>query len=321
MSKKTKLDISIIVSSGSEKFIIPCLGSLYENLKEPAQVFLTSNLASDSIYDEIKRKFPEVSIIKNNVKKGFAENHNNIIEKTNGEYILILNDDTIILENAIEKLINYMEKYPEVAVVGPKLLNPDLSLQHSTFYLPSLFGIFLLLSGIRQHIPFNRFTYRIVQFFYPKGKSRFWSHNQIVEVNNPGGPCVLVRRKAIKEVGLMDEATQFSGEDTEWYYRFKKKGWKVIFSPEAEIIHYGQATIKKEKFLTNEEIKGLLNFYRKHRNIISYYLLRIMIFSIFFAKYIFNLITHNKKIANSYFDIAKIALNPEKAFRGKRIFY
>ena len=320
--QKAKLDISIIFG-GNGKFILRCLDSIYKTYEGSMEIFITSNLGSPQAIDKIKRRFPEVHLVINNRKKGFAENHNNIIEKTNGEYILILNDDTIILENAIEKLINYMEKYPEVAVVGPKLLNPDLSLQHSTFYLPSLFGIFLLLSGIRQHIPFNRFTYRIVQFFYPKGKSRFWSHNQIVEVNNPGGPCVLVRRKAMEGVGLMDEVTQFSGEDTEWLYRFKKRKWKVIFLPEAEIIHYGgESTYKKQPLLCEkEDINGLLNFYRKHKNIINYYLLRIMIFSIFFAKYIFNLITRNKEIANSYFDIAKIALNPEKAFRGKGIFY
>ena len=322
MSKKTKLDISITVSGGSEKFIIPCLGSLYENLKEPAQVFLTSNLASDSIYDEIKRKFPEVSIIKNNVKKGFAENHNNIIEKTNGEYILILNDDTVVLDNAIEKLIAYMNKNPDVAVISPQLLNSDLSLQHSTYGFPNLFTTTLGILGIRKLIPFNKFTYKFVSFFFKRGGSRFWEHNKTCEVDTMRGACVLVRRKAIEEVGLMDEVSLAYGEETEWHYRFKKGGWKIIFYPEAQTIHYGGQTTKNQPLhIKKEEIKGSLNFYRKHRNILEYFSLRVMIIFTVFLKWIFNFIIQQKGKANLYLNIIKIALNPGKAFQGKRVFY
>jgi len=320
--QKAKLDISIIFE-GNGKFILFCLDSIYKTYKGLMEIFVTSNLGSPQAIDEIKRRFPKVHLVINNKKKGFAQNHNNIIEKTDKKYILILNDDTVILDNAIEKLINYMEQHQEVGAIGPKLFNPDLSLQHSTFCFPSLFGTMIRLSGLRKYIAFNKITCKIAQFFYPEGKSRFWDHNKIKEVDSPGGPCILARRRAIEEVGLIDEITQFSGEDTEWLYRFKKRKWKVIFFPEAEIIHYGgESTYKKQSLLyEKEDIKGLLNFYRKHKNILNYFFLRAIIVLIFFIKYIISLLTLEKESANLYLDIIKISFHPQKSFKRKRVFY
>lgn len=321
MPPTLKVSISIITGRGGEKFILSCLDSICKTYKGLMKIFVTSNLASPEIINKIKRQFPRVHLIINKEKKGFAENHNNVIEMTDGEYILILNDDTVIRDNAIEKLINYMDEHSDVAAISPKLLNPDLSLQQSTYGFPNLFTNTLNLLGIRKLIPFNKFTYKLVSTFCKDGQSRFWEHNKICEIDTLRGACVLMKRKAIKDVGLMDEICLAYGEETEWHYRFKKKGWKIIFYPEAEIIHYGQQTTKDEKFILKEKIKGILNFYKKHKSKFSYYFLRTIIIFIFFFQSFFSLMAMQKKIAESYFEIIKIALDPEKSFRGKRIFY
>jgi len=216
----------------------------------------------------------------------------------------------------------YMNKNPDVAVISPQLLNSDLSLQHSTYGFPNLFTTTLGILGIRKLIPFNKFTYKFVSFFFKRGGSRFWEHNKTCEVDTMRGACVLVRRKAIEEVGLMDEVSLAYGEETEWHYRFKKGGWKIIFYPEAQTIHYGGQTTKNQPLhIKKEEIKGSLNFYRKHRNILEYFSLRVMIIFTVFLKWIFNFIIQQKGKANLYLNIIKIALNPGKAFQGKRVFY
>jgi len=321
MEQRVKIDISII-TSGDEKLIFPCLNSIYKTHQDKMEIFVTSNLAPPKIINKIKKQFPEVHFIMNKERKGFAENHNNIIERAHGEYILILNDDTVVLDNAIEKLIAYMNKNPDVAVISPQLLNSDLSLQHSTYGFPNLFTTTLGILGIRKLIPFNKFTYKFVSFFFKRGGSRFWEHNKTCEVDTMRGACVLVRRKAIEEVGLMDEVSLAYGEETEWHYRFKKGGWKIIFYPEAQTIHYGGQTTKNQPLhIKKEEIKGSLNFYRKHRNILEYFSLRVMIIFTVFLKWIFNFIIQQKGKANLYLNIIKIALNPGKAYQGKRVFY
>ncbi len=320
--EKSKIDISIVVGKGNKEFILPCLQSIYENYSKTAEVFVISNLASQDTIKEIKNRFPRVYLKMNKEKKGFAENHNNIIEITEKKYILILNDDTIVLKNAIDKIVDYMDKHPKVAVISPKLLNPDLSLQQSTYSFPSLFTIFLKFFGIRRLIPFNKFTYKIASCFYKKGKSRFWSHDKTCQVDTLRGACVLVRRKAVEEVGLMDEVSLAYGDETEWHYRFKKKGWKVVFYSKASIIHYGEQTTKKQHLhIKEEEIKGLLNFYRKHKNIVSYCFLRGIIIFIFSFLSLFSLMTSKKKISESYLKIVKISFCFNKILKEKRIFY
>lgn len=132
----------------------------------------------------------------------------------------------------------------------------------------------------------------------------------------------MVRRNTMKNIGLMDEVSLAYGEETEWHCRFKKKGWEIIFYPEAEVIHYGKQTTKNQPLCIEEEkIKGLLNFYKKHKSKFSYYFLRVIIIFTFFFRYVFSLIALNRKTDNLHLHIIKIAQNPEEVFQRKRIFY
>ena len=313
MNEKS-LDISIVIGK-NEKFILPCIRSIFNETRIPFNIYVICNWRGQSIVENIQKEFPGTHLIVNSKPLGFAENHNSIIKKSSGKYILILNDDTVICKGAIEKLVNYMEEHSEVAVVSPKLLNPDLSLQQSTYSFPGLFTIALKFFGIRKLIPFSEFTYNLASFFYKKGSSRFWSHDKICDVDTLKGACVLIRRRAIEETGLMDEVSMAYGEETEWHYRFKKKGWKIIFYPFAEVVHYGQQTARRDVFpIEKEEIKGLLNFYRKHRNALSCFLLKAIIVLPSFFKMLFYSVSLRIKKAGGQFGIMKIVLSPDCAF-------
>ncbi|MBU1864728.1 MAG: glycosyltransferase, partial [Candidatus Omnitrophica bacterium] len=209
---KTLLTISVVIGS-NESLIIPCLASICQGTKSKFDIYVVSNQSSAEIVNEIKRQFPAVNIVLNSSCKGFAENHNYVMECSDSEYVLILNDDTLLPDGSIDKLTEFMEKNKKIGVVSPKLINPDGSLQPSTYRFPNLITIFLGLSGLRSSIHPTETVLRLVNLveksFGLKGKSRLWKHDYTTEVDTFKGACTLVRRKAINEVGLMDEVTLF----------------------------------------------------------------------------------------------------------------
>ena len=321
MKKLPKIDVSVI-TTGNQKLIFPCLESLYKQYEGDFELYIILNCVPEEIARGLKEKFPQANFIENKEKEPFANNHNCVIERTNNKYILILSDDVKILDNTLSELVQYMENHSKAGMVNPKLLNEDLSLQECTYSDPDLFRAFLNYFGIRKFISFNKITYALSSLFYKKGASRFWNHDRTCEVNSLRGPFMLVRRKAIEEVGLMDEITLTCGEETEWMHRFNKKGWKIIFYSEAEIIHYGQQTNKKQPMVVKEgEVKSILNFFRKHKPPFQYIVLRFIIITSSFLKYLFCLIIFKKDLANLQLKNINNALHPETFLKGKRIFY
>ena len=320
------LTISIVIGS-NETLIVPCVCSIYDGTKTSFDLYIISNIASDETIKNLQNQFKNIKFILNTVRKGFAENHNKIMRMTQSEYILILNDDTLILPGSIDALVNFMESQEnqDVGAVSPKLLNDDGTLQPSTYRFMNLFTVFLGLTGIRRIIPNSKNVRSIINFiqkyFRIKGKTRFWDHSHTSEVDTFRGACMLVRREAVKEIGLMDEVSRFMGEETEWHYRFKKKGWKVIYYPFSQIVHYGGESLKRQEKLSVllEEYKGLLNFYRKHRNYLSYLSLRCMITTIFVFKYTISIVRdRNWKTERSYYhEIFRLMLTPDIFFKNK----
>lgn len=321
MKNFPRIDISV-VTRHNQRLIFECLESIHENYEGEMDVFIILDSVPEKKSSEIKSRFPGANFIENQNNRFFAEKHNYVIEKSNNKYVLILSDDTKVLDDALGKLVSYMEENPEVGMVSPKLLNKDLSLQESTYSAPDLFKAFLHFFGVRKFIPFNKITYKISFFIYKKGESRFWDHNETCCVDNLRGAFVLVRRSTIEEVGLMDEVTTVYGEETEWQHRFNKKGWKIVFYPKAEVIHYGQQTNKKELSSVKEgEVKGILNFFRKHKPSFQYFLLRMIIVTSSLLKILFFFLTFNKKMILFYLEVINNALHPQKFLKGKRIFY
>lgn len=302
------IDISLVFGGGNDTLIIRCLESIKKNYTGLARMYIVSNTGSAGTVALIKKNWPDTVLVVNDKAKGFAENHNEIIRRSRNPYILILNDDTVILPGALEKMAGYLDQNPRVAAVSPKLLNPDGSLQQSTYSFPNLFTALVNFSGIRNLIPFNKFTYAVARPFLGSGKSRFWNHDKTCVVDTVRGACVLMRRAAINEVGLMDEVCRAYGEETEWHYRFKKSGWKVVFLHDAEIVHYGQQTTSK-KPIKEEEVKGALNYFKKHKSKLDFCLFTLSIAVIFIAKGCFSAIFFRWDRAKINFKIAGNAVN------------
>jgi GT2 family glycosyltransferase len=253
------MDVSIVIVAWNVKRLLSeCLQSVYDETKGiEFEIIYVDNGSSDGSVQMVREQFPEVVIIENSDNKGFIRANNQAIEIARGRYVLLLNSDTIILRNAIAKVVAFADQHPEAAVVGCRVLNPDHTLQGNCFRFYStlnmIFDALFLSRAFPNSRLFGRKTYG--GFDYQSAK----------EVDVVVGCFSLVRREAIRQVGMMDETFFVYGDDIDWCWRFVKAGWKVWYTPAAEIIHYGGQTTRQSPNAFTLQLFGayLLNV-RKH---------------------------------------------------------
>ena len=175
-----------------------------------------------------------------------------------GDYFLLLNSDAWALDHAVERLVAFADEHPEAAVVGPRLLNPDGSLQRSVRGDPTLWRLATEYFFLRKLAPRTR----ALNAFYGAA----FAHDEVREADFVMGSVMLVRREAADTVGLFDEDFFMFSEETDWLYRFRQAGWKVFFTPEAEFVHVGGATTRQNWGpMFREQIRGHVRFLAKHR--------------------------------------------------------
>jgi N-acetylglucosaminyl-diphospho-decaprenol L-rhamnosyltransferase len=187
--------------------------------------------------------------------RGFGGGNNTGMRAASGDYFLLLNSDAWVVGDAVERLVEFAEAHPEAAVVGPRLLNEDGTLQRSARGFPSLWRLATEYFFLRKLAP--RST--LLNALYAGG----FEHDEVREVEWLYGAALLVRRAAADEVGLFDESFFMFSEETDWCFRFRAAGWKVLFFPGAEVVHVGGATHGGR--LYRENLRGHLRFLAKHR--------------------------------------------------------
>jgi len=197
MSKNIDLSI-IIVSWNTKDLLDKCLRSVYENNSQlNLEVFVVDNNSKDQTVDMVKSKYPLVKLISNNKNLGFAVANNQALKKAQGKYILLLNPDTEILEKALERAIEFMANHLDCGVMGAKLLNTDKTVQFSVRKLPTWWPIFLLL--VKAPKFFKKLKalddYLCLNFNY----------NKLQTVEQVMGAFMLMTKKLIDEIGLLDE--------------------------------------------------------------------------------------------------------------------
>ena len=200
------MDVSVIIVNWNTCDVLrDCLASVYANTKNIAfEVIVVDNASSDGSVDMIRSEFPHVKLIANSGNRGFAGANNQAIAVANGRYVLLLNSDTLILDNAIFKTVAFADTHPEAAVVGCKVLNPDRTLQRTCFMYPSILNMFLSATYLYKLFPRSK--------FFGRERMSWWDRNDTREVDVVTGCFMLVRRGAIEQVGLMDERFFVYGE-------------------------------------------------------------------------------------------------------------
>jgi len=259
-----KLSI-IIVNWNTTKLLIDCLKSLefeIRNLKFEVEVIVVDNGSTDNsvkefenlkfdIENSFKIKNLKLKIIENESNLGFSKGNNLGVKESSGDFIMLLNSDTVVKEGAIEKLVNFLEENKNISIVGPRLLNQDGTKQANCGFFPDLKVAFLML--FKEH-------------FGGSDSVRF-SPDESCRVDWLMGAAFVAKKEVFDKTGGLDEEIFMYMEEVEWFYRTKKQGFLAYFLKEAEIIHLGRGSStsgKKEPIINI--YKGLLHFFKKHRS-------------------------------------------------------
>jgi len=248
-----------IVSWNTKDLLRQCLESVFANLDGvDAEVIVVDNASSDSSADMVEREFPQAALIRCASNLGFARANNIAYALSSGKYFLLLNSDTIVLPGAVVGLTRLMDDDPDVGAAAPKLLNPDGSLQRSCSCFPSALTEFFDAAYLSKLLPGNRLFGRYAM--------SYWDFSEVREVDFAGGSCLMLRRKALEEVGLLDERYFMYTEEADLCYRLKQAGWKVVYTPQARIVHLGgQSARQRPVEMTVELPVSRHQFIRKYR--------------------------------------------------------
>lgn len=260
-NKNDTVDVSVIIVSWNTNEILKnCLKSIYQETQRVSfEVIVIDNDSVDGTPDMINKEFSEVILIANNENRGFAAANNQGLKIAHGRYSLLLNPDTVILENAIDKMIPIADKRPEYAVLGCKVYENKDVVQMTGFAFPCFTITLYNLTGLKRLFPKSR--------IFGKEKMFWWDRNSEREIDVISGMFMLVRKEAIDEIGLMDEDYFVYAEEADWCYRFWKEGWGCFFTPAAKIIHLdggGKSTAQVSVKMFVQIQKSLLVFHRKN---------------------------------------------------------
>jgi GT2 family glycosyltransferase len=252
----------IIVNWNTKGMTLECLESLVPQIAElDVQLCVVDNASSDDSVPAIKEFYPEVEVIENTENIGFAAANNQILSIAESEYVLLLNSDTLIIDDVVKKSVDYMNFHSDVGVMGCRVLNSDTSLQKTCSQFPTLLNLLFLTLGLSR-LKWPRFL--------SKYRMDHWERTDEREVEVVSGCYMLVRRNALEQVGLLDESFFFFGEETDWCIRFAKSGWKVMFAPVGEIIHHGGGSARKLNYKRDIMLtQATVRLHHKHKGLIS----------------------------------------------------
>lgn len=258
MSLKMKLSV-IIVNYNVKYFLEQCLHSVRKAMQGlGGEVFVVDNHSVDGSVDMVREKFPEVRLIANQENTGFSRANNQGIAEASGEYILLLNPDTVVEDDTFSRIIAYMDSHPEAGGLGVKMMNGKGEfLPESKRGLPKPDVAFYKIFGLSKLFPKSKtFGQYHLSYLDP---------DQIHEVEVLSGAFMLIRKKVIDRIGGLDESYFMYGEDIDMSYRILQAGYKNFYFPETRIIHYkGESTKKSSINYVMVFYQAMVIFARKH---------------------------------------------------------
>ncbi len=259
MSNEPKVSI-VIVNWKTPELLAVLLDSIAreDEEHESFELLVVDNNSQDGSVEMLKSRYPNVLLTENADNVGFSKACNQVIPQARGKYVLLLNPDTEITKNAVSTLANYLDAHADCGAVGPKVLNPDGTLQ----------------LACRRSFPsvkasFFRLTY--LSKLFPKNKN-FAEYNltdhdpdEELKVDALSGSCMMVRKSIIDIIGLLDEHIFMFGEDIDWCWRIKEQGYSVVYTPASVIYHvHGASSRLRPVGATINLHKGMHVFYKKH---------------------------------------------------------
>lgn len=252
-------DVSIIIANWNLKdYLRSCLASLYESSGTvEIEAIVVDNASTDGSVEMVEAEFGQVKLLRNEENVGFSKANNLAMDIARGRYIFLLNNDTLLYEHSLSRLVRFMDDHADAGVCGPRIINEDGSLQvRSKGRYPSIstaLGQFLLPASWRH------------RGLRPLG---FYEHQDNMtsrQIDWVSGCALMVRREALDTVGFLDSEVFMYCEDVDWCYRMRKAGWKVVYNPHSVVLHYGGKSMKKQTGrVVGAHKAGLVAFYGKY---------------------------------------------------------
>jgi GT2 family glycosyltransferase len=243
-------DVSVVVVTWNA---MPWLEECLESVRG-RDTIVVDHGSTDGTLEFVRERFPEVRVIEQG-NKGMGGGNNAGMRAADGRYFFLLNADAWVEEDGLDKLVAFADGHPEAAVVGPRLVNPDGTLQRSARGEPTLWRLATEYLFIRKLAPRSR---RLNAHY--RGD---FDHDRAEEVEWLYGPALLVRRDAADAVGLFDEDFFMFSEEVDWMTRFRRAGWTVLFFPDAQVVHVGGASHGGRLYVEN--LRSHLRWFDKHR--------------------------------------------------------
>ncbi len=253
-----ELDLSVVmINYRMRRHLSMSLPSIFEkNFETRFEVILVNKPSSDGTEELIAQQFPQVKLISHD-RFGIAEMRNVGIRQSGGRYVMMLDADTVVLDDAFDAIVDFLEEHSDVGGAGAKTLRPDGSLEYNAKRFYTLMTILMRRTPLGSLFPHNRWDREHLMLDK--------DHDSAFECDWVAGACYLMRRKAIEQVGLFDQSFYFGFEDVDWCFRAKKSGWKIMYIPHPSLVHHVQrssaGTLNRMAF---EHLKSGLRFYWKH---------------------------------------------------------
>lgn len=247
----------VIVNFNTRDLLRNCLASIAAGAPPPFELFLVDNASTDGSAEMVEAEFRWAHVIRSR-NLGYAHANNLGLRQCRGEYLLLLNPDTLLPPDALARMVAFMDAHPEAGAAGPKLVladgQLDLACRRS---FPSPEVSFYRMLGLSRLFPKSR--------RFGRYNLTYLDPDQPAEVDSVVGAFMLVRASAVAQVGLLDESFFMYGEDLDWAYRLKQAGWKVLYNPDVVVLHHkGAASRRYTRKTIVEFYRAMHIFYRKH---------------------------------------------------------
>ena len=296
------LDLTVvIINYNTKKLTLACIDSIYKSRpKISFQIVVIDNGSKEDIKKAIKEKYPDIKYIRSNKNLGFAGGNNLALKKTKGQskYYLLLNSDTNVYKGSLDSLVDYARK-EKVGISSCRLINSDGSFQPNAGKLPSPLPVFYWLSGLDDIL---RFLVKL-----PSYQERDVSYyGDDANVGWVSGSVMLIDRKVINKIGLMDDEIFMYGEDVDYCLRATNDGFGVGWTKSGEIMHIGGASSTEARYgQWLGEFRGLLYLYKKHYNTIYAFVLRFFMYLFILARIIAFFVICKPGYAKTYAKVFK----------------
>ncbi len=269
----------LIVNWNTGELLCECIRSIEITVgREACEVIVVDNASTDSSQQMVTSQFPWVEIIQCEMNLGFARANNLAVKKSSCEYILLLNPDTVLHVDSVNKLIALLDLNAAIGIVGPRMVNQDGSLQISAYPEPTLIREAWRLFHLDWLIPLSR---------YP---SDFWKWQQPQLVDIVTGACLLLRREIYESIGLFDEQFFVYSEEVDFCKRVKNAGWLIYYLPSSLVVHYGACSTRQvEESMFLELYKNKIKYFRKNSGNIAAYIYKRILWTASCARLIFTI--------------------------------